>query len=60
MIADLNPERGEALAAKLGDRATFVQADVTDEDSVNAAVGSAAGANGGLRISVCCAGIGWA
>jgi 3-hydroxyacyl-CoA dehydrogenase / 3-hydroxy-2-methylbutyryl-CoA dehydrogenase len=60
VIADLNPERGEALAAKLGDRATFVQADVTDEDSVKAAVESAAGADGGLRISVCCAGIGWA
>ena len=60
VIADLNLERGEALAAKLGDRATFVQADVTDEDSVKAAVESAAGADGGLRISVCCAGIGWA
>jgi 3-hydroxyacyl-CoA dehydrogenase / 3-hydroxy-2-methylbutyryl-CoA dehydrogenase len=60
VIADLNAERGEALAVKLGDRATFVQADVTDEDSVKAAVESAAGADGGLRISVCCAGIGWA
>lgn len=33
---------------------------MTDEDSVKAAVESAAGADGGLRISVCCAGIGWA
>jgi 3-hydroxyacyl-CoA dehydrogenase / 3-hydroxy-2-methylbutyryl-CoA dehydrogenase len=60
VIADLNAERGEALAAKLGDRATFVQVDVTDEDSVKAAVEPASGADGGLRISVCCAGIGWA
>jgi 3-hydroxyacyl-CoA dehydrogenase/3-hydroxy-2-methylbutyryl-CoA dehydrogenase len=60
VIADLNAERGEALAAELGDRATFAAADVTDEHSVQAAVESAAGAEGGLRISVCCAGIGWA
>ncbi|HYC81893.1 MAG TPA: SDR family NAD(P)-dependent oxidoreductase [Solirubrobacterales bacterium] len=57
-IADLNPERGEALAAEIG--AGFVQADVTDAEAVQAAVGRAAEAEGGLRISVCCAGIGWA
>ncbi len=57
-IADLNAERGEALAAELG--ATFVPADVTDEPAVSAAVESAARRDGGLRVSVCCAGIGWA
>ncbi len=31
-----------------------------DEEQVQAAVDAAAGAEGGLRISVCCAGIGWA
>src|SRR3954468_15508811 len=56
-IADLNPERGQALADELGAR--FVAADVTDADQVEAAVEQAA-ADGGLRISVCCAGIGWA
>jgi NAD(P)-dependent dehydrogenase (short-subunit alcohol dehydrogenase family) len=56
-IADLNPERGEALAAEIG--AAFVPADVTDAAAVEAAVREAA-AEGGLRISVCCAGIGWA
>jgi NAD(P)-dependent dehydrogenase (short-subunit alcohol dehydrogenase family) len=55
-IADLNAERGEALAAELGDRAAFVACDVTDESAVQGAVEAA----GPLRISVCCAGIGWA
>jgi NAD(P)-dependent dehydrogenase (short-subunit alcohol dehydrogenase family) len=57
-IADLNAEKGEALAAELG--ATFVPADVTDEAAVSTAVENAAGRDGGLRVSVCCAGIGWA
>jgi NAD(P)-dependent dehydrogenase (short-subunit alcohol dehydrogenase family) len=58
-IADLNAERGRALAAELGDRAAFVGCDVTDGSQVEAAVQAAADA-GPLRISVCCAGIGWA
>jgi 3-hydroxyacyl-CoA dehydrogenase / 3-hydroxy-2-methylbutyryl-CoA dehydrogenase len=60
VIADLNTEKGEALASELGDRARFVEADVTGEEAVSAAVNAAADADGGLRISVCCAGIGWA
>jgi 3-hydroxyacyl-CoA dehydrogenase/3-hydroxy-2-methylbutyryl-CoA dehydrogenase len=60
VIADLDAEKGEALARELGDRAAFVRADVTDEDGVESAVTAAAEADGGLRISVCCAGIGWA
>ncbi len=60
-IADVNAEKGEALVAELGDdRATFVETDVTDGEAVAAAVGRAADADGGLRISVCCAGVGWA
>ncbi len=60
-IADLNAEKGEALADELGEGASFVAADVTDEEAVSAAVESAAAAGeGGLRVSVCCAGIGWA
>jgi NAD(P)-dependent dehydrogenase (short-subunit alcohol dehydrogenase family) len=58
LITDLNAERGEALAAELGDRAAFAKADVTDPESVQAAVDAAAALEGGLRISVCCAGIG--
>jgi NAD(P)-dependent dehydrogenase (short-subunit alcohol dehydrogenase family) len=56
-IADLDEERGSALADEIG--GSFVGADVTDADGVQAAVERAA-ADGGLRISVCCAGIGWA
>jgi NAD(P)-dependent dehydrogenase (short-subunit alcohol dehydrogenase family) len=53
-IADLNADRGEAVARELGAR--FVACDVTDEAQVAEAVRAA----GGLRISVCCAGVGWA
>jgi NAD(P)-dependent dehydrogenase (short-subunit alcohol dehydrogenase family) len=60
VIADLNAEKGAALAAELGRSASFVEADVTDEEAVSAAVERAASSAGGLRISVCCAGIGWA
>jgi 3-hydroxyacyl-CoA dehydrogenase/3-hydroxy-2-methylbutyryl-CoA dehydrogenase len=56
IVADLDPTRGDALATELGDRAVFAETDVTDEASVRAAVGLAAG-RGGLRVAVCCAGI---
>jgi NAD(P)-dependent dehydrogenase (short-subunit alcohol dehydrogenase family) len=54
VIADVAQEAGEALAAELGERATFVATDVTDEAQVQAAVEAAAG----LRLAVSCAGIG--
>jgi NAD(P)-dependent dehydrogenase (short-subunit alcohol dehydrogenase family) len=57
-IADLNADKGEALAAEIG--AEFLAADVTDPDAVGRAVGRATEPEAGLRISVCCAGIGWA
>jgi NAD(P)-dependent dehydrogenase (short-subunit alcohol dehydrogenase family) len=53
-IADVNAENGEALASELGAR--FVRCDVTNADEVEAAVEAA----GELRVSVCCAGVGWA
>jgi NAD(P)-dependent dehydrogenase (short-subunit alcohol dehydrogenase family) len=53
-VADLNEERGAALADELG--GSFAQADVTDEAQVRAAVDSVEG----LRFAVSCAGIGWA
>jgi NAD(P)-dependent dehydrogenase (short-subunit alcohol dehydrogenase family) len=53
-IADLNEERGAALAGEIG--GAFAPADVTDEAQVRAAVESV----GGLRLAVSCAGIGWA
>jgi NAD(P)-dependent dehydrogenase (short-subunit alcohol dehydrogenase family) len=69
VIADLNPEKGEALASELGDRARFVEANVMETEPIQAAVDAAhmngrhknrGRTKGGLRISVCCAGIGWA
>ena len=56
-IADLNAEKGEALARELGAR--FVTCDVTEPEQVEAAVAAARG-DGELRISVTCAGVGWA
>ena len=56
----MNAEKGEALAAELGENAAFVEANVMEPEPVQAAVDAAADAPGGLRISVCCAGIGWA
>ena len=53
-VADLNEERGTALAGELG--GAFALADVTDEAQVQAAVDSV----DGLRLAVSCAGIGWA
>ncbi|MGH2914613.1 MAG: SDR family NAD(P)-dependent oxidoreductase [Solirubrobacteraceae bacterium] len=61
LIADVDADRGAALAHELGDRAAFQRADVTDASTVIEAVQAAAGAaEGGLRISICCAGIGTA
>ena len=59
-IADLNEEEGAALADELGADASFRKTDVTKADEVEAAVAAAAEADGGLRINVCCAGVGWA
>jgi NAD(P)-dependent dehydrogenase (short-subunit alcohol dehydrogenase family) len=53
-VADLNEERGEALAAEIG--GAFAAADVIDEAQVQAAVEAVEG----LRLAVSCAGIGWA
>lgn len=59
VVADLNAEKGAALAAELGSSVEFVAANVLEEDGVAAAVEKAAALPGGLRVSVCCAGIGW-
>jgi NAD(P)-dependent dehydrogenase (short-subunit alcohol dehydrogenase family) len=59
VIADLSEERGQSLADELGERALYVRVDVTDAATVEAAVELAAAQPGGLRVSVCCAGISW-
>ncbi|HZO07360.1 MAG TPA: SDR family NAD(P)-dependent oxidoreductase [Solirubrobacterales bacterium] len=58
VIADRDADLGKELAAEIG--GDFLPVDVTEPDAVAAAVERAAAAPGGLRISVCCAGIGWA
>ncbi len=57
-IADLNEERGRAVADEI--KGLFIQADVTDEERVRAAVDEAVEAFGELRFAASCAGIGWA
>jgi len=59
VIADVNEENGQSLADELGERATFVRMDVRDAATVEAGVELATVQPGGLRISVCCAGIEW-
>src|SRR5579859_1946570 len=58
VVADLNEERGKAIASELG--GLFVRTDVSDEQSVQAAVEAATGLGAPLRAAVSCAGIGWA
>ena len=58
VLADINPETGEKLAAELGERARFAKTDVTDEQSVQQAITLAKEAFGGLRGVVNCAGVG--
>jgi NAD(P)-dependent dehydrogenase (short-subunit alcohol dehydrogenase family) len=58
VVADLNEEHGKAVADAIG--GVFVRTDVSDEQSVQAAVDAAASAGPPLRAIVSCAGIGWA
>jgi NAD(P)-dependent dehydrogenase (short-subunit alcohol dehydrogenase family) len=51
IIADLADDKGEKLAADLGGAARYVRTDVTDEDSVKAAITAAQGL-GDLRVTV--------
>ena len=55
-IVDLDEEHGKALAAELGNGASYARADVADEEQVAGAVAQA-GASSPLRIVVNCAGI---
>jgi 3-hydroxyacyl-CoA dehydrogenase / 3-hydroxy-2-methylbutyryl-CoA dehydrogenase len=60
LVADLDEEHGKEVVAGLGDRAEFARVDVTDAGQVERAVARAAERPGGLRVSVCCAGVAWA
>jgi NAD(P)-dependent dehydrogenase (short-subunit alcohol dehydrogenase family) len=62
VVADLNEEGGKRVAAEVGGQ--FARTDVTDEESVQAAVALSANLGAAaalpLRVAVSCAGIGWA
>ena len=58
VIMDVNTERGEAVAAELGEAVRFIRTDVTDTDQVTAALKLATDTYGGLNAAICCAGIG--
>ncbi len=58
VVLDLPSSDGEGVAERLGDRVVFAPSDVTDPDSVAAALDRAAELPAPLRISVGCAGIG--
>jgi NAD(P)-dependent dehydrogenase (short-subunit alcohol dehydrogenase family) len=58
LIADVNRERGEALAKELGANARFAACNVVDPDQMQAAVNAATSAFGALHFCVCCAGLG--
>jgi NAD(P)-dependent dehydrogenase (short-subunit alcohol dehydrogenase family) len=57
VIADINAERGEAVAGEIGRNAYFVRADVANEADVRACIRTALDAFGGLHAAVNCAGI---
>lgn len=57
LLADLDRDAGQALAAELGERAAFVETDVTDEASTQSAVAAALDRFGDLAGVVHCAGI---
>ena len=57
VIADLQTDKGEALARELGERARFAKCDVTSEADGKAAVDLALKTFGGLQGLVNCAGI---
>jgi NAD(P)-dependent dehydrogenase (short-subunit alcohol dehydrogenase family) len=56
-LLDVQEDAGRAAAAALGAAAVFVKCDVSNEQSVNAAVRTAYDSMGGLNLGVNCAGV---
>jgi NAD(P)-dependent dehydrogenase (short-subunit alcohol dehydrogenase family) len=57
VILDINDEQGSKSADALGDNATFLHTDVSNEDDVRSACEKAAEFMGGITLTVNCAGI---
>jgi 3-hydroxyacyl-CoA dehydrogenase/3-hydroxy-2-methylbutyryl-CoA dehydrogenase len=58
MILDRDEKKGPEVAAELGENAAFVQTDVTDEASVQAAIDATKEKFGAIHVCVNCAGVG--
>jgi NAD(P)-dependent dehydrogenase (short-subunit alcohol dehydrogenase family) len=58
MLLDLNEENAKAASESLGENASYVIANVTEEESVTSAIQETVNKFGGLHITVNCAGIG--
>jgi len=56
-LLDVNATLGEAAARALGERATFIATDVTDEQAVEHAIAHARQFMGSINVAVSCAGI---
>ena len=57
VLLDINDELGNERAAELGERAAYINTDVSSEDSVKTALQQAADKMGGITLAVNCAGI---
>lgn len=57
VILDINDEQGETSATAMGARAKYVRTDVSNEDSVKAAIKTSEEFMGGITLAVNCAGI---
>jgi len=57
VLLDVNEEQGLAKATELGERALFVRTDVSNEESVKAAIKAAKEFMSGITLAVNCAGI---
>lgn len=57
VIIDIDSDKGEKLAASIGENAAFVKTDVTSETDVRQAVQKAVSAFGKLNVAINCAGI---
>jgi NAD(P)-dependent dehydrogenase (short-subunit alcohol dehydrogenase family) len=56
-LLDINDEAGAAVAAELGEAASYIRTDVTSETAVQEAVAAAVEGMGSLNVAVNCAGI---
>lgn len=56
-LLDVNDEQGTKSASSLGDRATYINADVANEEAVKAAVRNAHDFMSGITLAVNCAGV---